>query len=275
MPLRILPRSSFDAATLSMIYGAAVAGYPAANVLTSRRSEFARINGGDAGGGLFLTRFELVLPADTSANCAVFCQTSLRSTGYVNAYVYNAAATQLASVTGQNPLGGDGPLDTMRDTTARGINNLAAWFGSTPTTVRKVAFEIVSTDSQNDVGRLMAGVYKELGWNFNWQYNLKWLDPSTSANTYGGDNVVTYAGPGRRQIDLPFEGLAETDIRYLFDLVRVVGLSGELFISCWPNYTVSPTLENRCQMWCRIKEVRGFQNPTTGYFGTGIVFEEL
>ena len=64
------------------------------------------------------------------------------------------------------------------------------------------------------------------------------------ASTYGGDSVVTYAGPAKRRLDLPFEGLSIADQQYLGDLVRII-------------------------------ETRGFTNPTLNRFGTGIVFEEL
>ena len=108
-----------------------------------------------------------------------------------------------------------------------------------------------------------------------WQYNLTWTDPTIGASTYGGDSVVTYAGPAKRRLDLPFEGLSIADQQYLFDLVRVVGKTGELFLSAWPGNTANPGLERQCQMWCRIVETRGFTNPTLNRFGTGIVFEEL
>lgn len=274
MPLRILPGSIFDVATLSLAFGTAVAGCPSANILTGRRSEFARINAANAGGGLWLTRFELTLPADASVNSVVAAQTNLRASGTFNARLYNAATTEVANVLNQSLPGGDGPLDTAMSNTARGLNNVAMWFSGTITSVRKVALEAVSTDSQHEITRVMAGVYRELAWNFDWGYKLSWVDPTSIDKTYGGDQIATYNGPGRRQLDLPFAGLAEADIRYLFDLVRVIGIGGEVFISAWPGNTANPGLEQRTQMWCRLIEARGFDNPLPNYFGTGLVFEE-
>lgn len=273
MALRILAQPINGAATQSFIFGAAVSGYPASNVLTARRLEVSRVNAANAGSGLWLTEYKFTWAADVTIGAVAVCRTSLNAAASVTVRAQNSGGGQIGPDLVITSLGGDTALDLFSDDSARSINNFAAWTaGTAPTNVRSITVDLVSTQPMQEVARIMAGQFYQTALNFDWGNAVQWTDPSTAASTYGGDLIATYGGPRRRQITLPFNRIPEADRAYLFDLVRVIGQESDIFISMWPGS--GGRLERDHQMWCRLKIVGDITNPSLARYGTSAVFTE-
>lgn len=276
MPLRILAKNILDGVAPSILTGTPVTGYPASNALTARRSEVSRITSVSAGSGFYVGRVWYALPADARANMIVAARTNLPNAGYLQGIAQTAAFSTLFQADTSGLGAGDGDLDVMSDESARGINNHAVYSagGTIYSTVRNVYFDLLTNVVTGVVehGRAFAGVYKELALNFDWGNTVEWVDPGTSTATYGGDLIATYGGPPRRKIFLPFSGVPATDRAYLFDLMRVVGTSGELFISEWPGS--GGRLERDHQMWCRIANTDALRQSHVDFYGASITFIE-
>jgi hypothetical protein len=271
MPLRILAGSLLDTGSAAVDFGTAVSGYPASHVLTHRRSDAARIqsvlNGADYASNLIVTQ-----AADFAFNAVVAAGLAIPTTGTLNAFARNAAGTNIFG-SAMPILPWTSTLDSLDSATARSVNSSALWLGSTTSGVRSLVLQQrTSTALVHEAARFMAGIYKELTLNFDWENSLQWVDPGESSTTYGGDLIATYNGPLRRKITLPFNGVPEVDRAYLYDLMRVVGTSGELFISMWPG--AGGRLERDHQMWCRIANTDALKNTTPGRFGSSITFIE-
>jgi hypothetical protein len=268
MSLRILAKNVFDSAT-SVVSNAAVSGYPGTNLLTGRRSQFAR-SSDLAGSWQYLS-----LPASVSINMFGFARTNLSAaSGEIYIDVLNASASIVYASGWLGDTGFAGALDSYTDQSARSVNNRATYF-STVSGMRFARIyqrDAASVDGYVEAARAFGGVYKDLTLNFDWANSVEWVDLSDTKTTYGGDLIATYNGPPRRKITLPFNGIPEADRAYLYDLMRVVGTSGELFISLWPG--AGGRLERDHQMWCRIADTDALKNTTPGRFGSSITFIE-
>lgn len=273
MPLRILASNVIDAATsASVTLGTALSGYPAANVLTARRSEVARATTAFVSGSNYFANFTVPLPATVPVNCVVLARTNVAANGLFAAYLRNAGSV-VANTGNTAPITGDPSLDTLNAATARGINNHVFWLGSTYSTDEVTGqLATVFASGTVEMARIMAGVYKELALNFDWGNTVEWVDPGSSLATYGGDLIASYNGPPRRKITLPFSGIPEADRAYLYDLMRAVGTSGELFISLWPG--AGGRLERDHQMWCRIANTDALRQSHVDFYGASITFIE-
>ena len=271
--LRILAKNILDAANVSsVVFGAAVAGYPVSNALTARRSDTARVSAGFAGPGVYSGAFNFQIPVAANCNCAVLARTNVASTGGYTSFELRRAGAAL-SITNIFPLFGDSDLDLLTDTSSLGLNNHVIWLGNT-FSVDQIYFSLLTSTPSGvmQCGRVFAGVYKQLTLNFDWENSVEWVDLGSSTATYGGDLIASYNGPLRRKITLPFNGIPEADRAYLFDMMRVVGTTGELFISMWPG--AGGRLERDHQMWCRIANTDALRQSHVDFYGTSITFIE-
>lgn len=276
MPLRILAKNILDGVMPSILQGTPVAGYPASNAITTRRSEVSRITSTSAGGGFHVGQLWYALPADAKANMIAVARTNLPNAGYVQGIAQNAAFGTLFSGSTSGLGAGDGDLDVMTDETARSINNHAIYSsgGTIYTTVRNVFTDLLTNVNGGVVehARAFAGVYKQLALNFAWDWSTAWQDPSTNSRTLAGDLIVSYGGARTRELVLPFSYLPEADRAYLADLARVIGKERDIFISLWPGS--GGRLERDHQMWCRLEIVGEFKNSSLNRYGTSAVFTE-
>lgn len=271
MSLRILAGSLLDTGTAAVDFGTAVTGYPASNVLTSRRSAVARIQSVLSGPD-YATNLIVTVAADFAFNAVAAAGLAIPSTATLTAIARNSGGTQILG-SAMPVLPWTSTLDALDSASARASNSSALWLGSTTSGVRSIVLQQrTPTALVHESARLMVGVYKELTLNFDWANTVQWVDPSETKTTYGGDLVATYNGPPRRKITLPFNGIPEADRAYLYDLMRVVGTSGELFISLWPG--AGGRLERDHQMWCRIANTDALRQSHIDFYGTSITFIE-
>jgi hypothetical protein len=274
MALRILAQNVLTGSTATVGYGSVVAGYPASNALTARRSEVSRSNSAFVSGSRWQVDLNFARGSTAPVNAVAICRTNLAVADFAAIALFNGASNVYnASLT--SPLFGDSTLDLLSDDSSRSINNFSFWLPSTYSADVVIANLITTSSGVSrvaEIGRIFAGVYKELALNFDWGNTVEWVDPGSSVPTYGGDLIATYGGPPRRKITLPFSGIPEADRAYLYDLMRAVGTSGELFISLWPG--AGGRLERDHQMWCRLANTDALRQSHVDFYGASITFIE-
>jgi hypothetical protein len=275
MPTRlsILHTNRADSATLS-VSPAENALFPIARTKTLDRNETLRTTGVSA------QQLRAVWPANVSVNAVVLAHHNLTAAATWRVRLYSDAAFTTAiydstTVTAYDSAG-IGALDGITDASFREYKNSVLWLPSTQTTVRSMTIDLTDAanpDAYLSAARLMAGLYRELDWNFDWGHPLNLVSPTTTTRAVGGARLSQYNGPVTRTIEVPLNGLAEADAAFLFDLIRVDELSGDMFVSLFPN--AGGHLARRYSMWAAIKSWQGLAQPILGYFGSSVTFESL
>lgn len=270
MAVRFIALNRADAATLSCS-PAENAVFPMANLKTANRGDQLRTAGTTAS-------LRASFAASQSISAVALCQHNLTAAATWRIQVWTGAAftggpAYDSGVVTAYDSTEIGTLDAITDTSFIGYKNSVIWF--TPATGQSLTIDLVDSgnaDGYLTAARLFAGPYDTLAWNFDWGHPLSLVDPATQSRTLGGSLLSQNNGPSVRTLELPFDKVGLADRHYLFDLMRVKGLSTDLFLSAWPG--VGGKKERDYQMACKIVSMQGIDQPLLNYYGAHITFGE-
>ena len=269
MPTRlsIIHTNRADSATLS-VSPAENVSYPIANLTTHLRGDTLRTT------GLGTQQLRATWPANVSISAVALCRHNLTAAATWRIRLYSDAAYTTGvydsgTITAYDSAG-IGTLDAITDTSFVEYKNSVQWLS--PTTARSMTIDLIdaaNADGYMEAARLFAGAYTELAWNFDWPHPLKHVSKATQSDTLAGSTVSQYNGPAKRELTLPIQGMPASDREFLFDLIRIKDLTGDFFLSAWPN--AGGKLTRDYAMWAKLKDWQGIEQPLYGYFGSQIV----
>ena len=270
MSIRFIATNRADAATLSCS-PTEQSTFPMANLKTVSRGDRLRTAGTTA-------QLRASFAASQSISAVALCQHNLTAAATWRVRVWTGAAftggpAYDSGVITAYDATEIGNLDAITDATFIGYKASVLWF--TPVTGQSVTIDVVdaaNADGYLSAGRLFLGAYDTLSWNFDWGHPLSLVDPTTQSRALGGSLHSQNNGPSVRNLELPFDKVGPADRNFLFDLLRVKGLSSDLFLSAWPG--VGGKKERDYQMWSKVVSHQGIDQPLLNYYGANIVFGE-
>lgn len=214
-------------------------GLGATNMKSEVKSEIHRSTGTSVA-------YTIAWAANQSVNTVILPCTNLSGTATIRVRLYDGTSTLLYDSTAVTAVPGFN-LDVSTVTYNANLfaygfmSKTALWIPTTYATVRSCVIDL--SDTSNDAGyidcsRILAGVYWEPSNNVENGIQIQSIDGSNISRTNAGE-LVYDIGFIYDKISFNFALLSEEDRTELLKIIRKVGTIRNLFISVFPEYTVS------------------------------------
>jgi hypothetical protein len=214
-------------------------GLGAVNMKSEVKSEIHRSTGTSVS-------YTLAWATNQSINTVVLPCTNLSGTSTVRVRLYDAASALLYDSTTVPAVPGFN-LDISSVTHNANLfaygymSKTAIWIPTIYNTVRSCIIDLVDTSNITgyiDCSKILAGVYWESSNNVENGIQIQSIDGSNISRTNAGE-LVYDAGFTYDKISFNFALLSENDRTELLKIIRRIGITKNIFISVFPEYTVS------------------------------------